>query len=93
MDTEEARTLLRTELVRYRAKRYDELVTLIENHEHREIVGASGTTYQIQIYAFWDAKPNAVLRVSAAIDDGGVRAYFPMTDDFLVAPSGEFVGE
>ena len=93
MDTEEARTLLRTELARYRAKRYDELVTLIKSQEHREIVDASGTAYQLEIYAFWDAKPNDVLRVSAAIDDGGIRAYFPMTDDFLIAPSGKFVGE
>ena len=93
MNTEEARTLLKTELARYRVKRYDELVTLIKSREHREILGASGTAYQLQIYAFWDAKPNDVLRVSAAIDDKGLRAYFPMTDDFLIAPSGEFVGE
>jgi hypothetical protein len=93
MDTEEARTLLRTELAGYRAKGYHDLVTLIKSHEHREIVGASGTIYQLEIYAFWDAKPNEVLRVSAAIEDGGIRAYFPLTDDFLVAPSGEFVGE
>ena len=40
-----------------------------------------------------DAKPDNNIRVSVSIDDGGLRAFFPMTDDFIMSPSGAFVGE
>ena len=47
----------------------------------------------MEILAFWDDKPNGVLRVRAALDDGGIRAYVPMIEDFLITPDGRFVGE
>jgi len=28
-----------------------------------------------------------------SIDDGGLRAFFPITDSFIVAQDGSFVGE
>jgi len=27
------------------------------------------------------------------IDDGGLRAFMPLCDDFIIAPNGRFVGE
>ena len=41
----------------------------------------------------WDAHPNGNVRVSAGIDDGGLRAFLPLTSDFIKAPDGSFVGE
>ena len=56
--------------------------------------GPSGAWYQLEIQGLWDAAPQHVLRVMAAIDDGhGWRANLPLTDSFLVAPDGSFVGE
>jgi hypothetical protein len=31
--------------------------------------------------------------VLASIDDGGWSAFIPLTDDFIIAPDGSFVGE
>jgi hypothetical protein len=86
---------LETELAKYRAKAYRELVALIGNPRTLEVTAPSGTWYQIEIQALWDDPKNlnGVLRVAGAIDDGGIRAYMPLTDSFLLAPTGEFVGE
>jgi hypothetical protein len=55
--------------------------------------GESGTRYQAEIEVVWDDKRDGNLRVFAAIDDGGWRAFAPLTNSFIVAPDGSFVGE
>ena len=57
------------------------------------ISGESGTKYQIEIQACWDDKPFNNVRIIGSIDDGGIRALSPITDDFIISPSGEFIGE
>ena len=27
------------------------------------------------------------------VDDGGLRAFVPLTEDFIMAPDGSFIGE
>ena len=49
--------------------------------------------YQIDIIPHWDDKSLRTIRVQFAIDDGGLRAFFPMTDSFILSPEGRFVGE
>ena len=93
MDNAEARSVLRAELAKYRSKKYRELVGLIGTPQTSEVVAPSGTKYQLEIEALWDDQPNGILRLSGAIDDGGLRAYLPLTDGFLLSPNGEFVGE
>jgi hypothetical protein len=93
MDRAEAKALLLGESAKYRTKSYAELSTLVGHPDTYEVKGASGVVYQLERQAFWDDKPNDVLRVRLAIDDGGIRAYFPMIEDFLISPDGQFVGE
>ena len=95
MNKVEAKSILNAELEKFRAKSYGDLVSLIENPVTFEITTSSGTWYQLEFDATWDDpdKPNDVLRVFGSIDDGGVRAYSPLSNDFLIAPTGEFVGE
>ena len=93
MDSAEAKALLLKESAKYRAKSYNELKALLARQDTYEINGPSGVVYQLEVQAFWDDKPNEVLRVSAAIDDKGVRAYMPMVEDFLIAADGAFVDE
>jgi len=95
MNNPEAKSVLAMELAKYRSRPYRDLVALVGNPRKLEVTAPSGTWYQIEIHALWDdpKKVNGVLRVAAAIDDGGTRAYVPLTDSFLLAPSGEFVGE
>jgi hypothetical protein len=69
---------------------------LLDRQETKELTGASGVSYQIELQAFWDSPsdPAGVLRVIGAIDDArGWRANIPLTADFLLAPDGSFVGE
>jgi hypothetical protein len=93
MNNAEARGIVVGESAKYRAKGYKDLLPLLGRQDTYEVSGSSGTIYQLEILALWDDKPNGVLRVRAAIDDGGIRAYMPMIEDFLIAPDGRFVGE
>ena len=94
MDSVEAKAVLGAELTKLRALSYTDLVErLLDRHETFEVAGPSGVRYQIELQAFWDDKPGRNLRVVAAIDDGGWRAFVPVTDDFILAPDGSFVGD
>ena len=86
MDREEALSLLHAKLDEYRKLSYDQLAARIGDEEFPEEVGASGTQYQIEIQIVWDDKPNGAVRVLAAIDDGGWRAFMPLCADLLVTP-------
>lgn len=72
---------------------YEALKAFVGNPVTLTEEGASGTEYQVEIEAVWDDRPGHNLRVLMSIDDGGLRAFAPMTDDFIVAPDGGFVGE
>ena len=93
MNTAEARTLLAAELLRYRAQSYTALQRLIREQDTFEVIGPSGTKYQVEILAHWDDRPEGDLRVAGAIDDGGFRSFMPVGQDFIVSPTGHFVGE
>ena len=94
MNTVEAKSLLENELSRYRKQSYAELLSLLDQPQTFERVSASGSIYQIEIEVFFDDDSERdTLRVSGAIDDGGLRALSPLCDDFLIARDGSFVGE
>lgn len=94
MDKGEASELLAKELEEWRAHSYSDLTSHIDSEPStKEAKGKSGVTYQIEVEVFWDSKPQGDLRVLGAIDDGGWRAFSPLTDDFIVSPDGSFVGE
>ena len=42
--------------------------------------------FQVEIQAVWDDKSGGVLRIIGNIDDGGWRAWLPLSDSFLVEP-------
>ena len=86
MDKAEARQILRGVLEEFRARPYSELTKLIDDPEQREAIGASRATYQVEIETLWDSKRGGDVRVMAAIDDGGWRAFAPLTDSFIVPP-------
>ena len=93
MDTQEARTVVAKELRRYRAMRYQELQRLLKEQDHLGALGPSGVSYQLEVEAVWDDRPGGNLRVFGHIDDGSLRAVAPLTEDFIMAPDGSFVGE
>ena len=93
MDKEEAKIKLREILRSYRAFEYSDLRNLIDSPNTFEVSGDSGVQYQLEVQAFWDDEPGNNIRVILSIDDGGLRAFYPMTEDFIMSPSGTFVGE
>ena len=94
MNKQEAQKIIAEKLKPYREKPYSELIKMIKQKPSTyELRGQSGVLYQIEIQAFWDDKPNGNIRVMGSIDDGGLRAFAPLGDDFIKNPKDEFIGE
>ena len=93
MDQVEARGILRAHLDEWRRRTYAELKSEVGESRQLQTTGQSGTQYQVDVQVRWDDKPNGDIRVLGGIDDGGWRAFAPLTDDFILGPDGKFVGE
>jgi hypothetical protein len=94
MDAIEASDILREVLAEYRMRPYEELCAAIKCSDTAPPCRRrTSVTYQVDVRAVWDAHANGNVRVFAAIDDGGVRAFLPLTSAFIKAPDGSFVGE
>ena len=94
MDREEALSLLDAHLDKYRKSSYAELAAKIGDEGFPEVVGPSGTEYQIEIHITWDHKPNGDVRVMGAIDDGTFRGAFrPVCADLIVRPDAHDVDD
>jgi len=93
MNKDEARSILQPIVDEVRVRSRQELLQLLDRPDSFTVTAPSGTEYQIEVEAFWDRKPEGDLRVMVLIDDGGWSAFTPMSDDFIVAPDGTFVGE
>jgi hypothetical protein len=93
MDKAEAAALLKDHLAAYRLRSYGELLKLLGKPQVAELRGASGVTYQLEVEVHWDGRPGGAVHVLGSIDDGGWRAFRPLSDDFILAPDGRFIGE
>ena len=95
MDTKEASEILDVQLRKYRSLEYSQLKKFVELDKASviEITGKSGTKYQVELQAFWDDKPDGDLRVMLSIDDGGLRAFKPLSKDLIISSSNRFIGE
>jgi hypothetical protein len=94
VDKQEARQILNEEIAKLRQRRYSDLRdSLLRESETFEVVGASGTRYQVEAEAVWDSGKDGPLRVLALIDDGGWRRFAPMSESFIVAPDSSYVDE
>lgn len=93
MDADKAKTVLADHLVIYRTKPYEELKAMVDQVQAYDVASPDGLAYQIEVQVRWDDKPDGNIRVTGAIDDGGWRAFLPITGDFIVTPDGTFLGE
>jgi hypothetical protein len=91
MNKAEAKLLVSKELDAFAARPYGELVAKIGHTEVKSVVGESGAVYQIELDVFWDSKPNENLRIVGSIDDGGWRAFVPLTESRIMKADGTFV--
>lgn len=94
MDKGEARGIALAQIDDLRRMGWGELRDrYLDNPETVQVRGATGTVYQIQTQAFWDTGKGGDLRIIVAVDDGGWRAFVPLSEDFILVPDGSFVGE
>ena len=91
MNTAEAKSLLSKELDALAKRTYDELAAMIGHSEVKHLVGQSGADYQIELDVFWDSKPQGELRIVGSIDDGGWRAFLPLTESLIMKPDGKLL--
>jgi hypothetical protein len=93
MDKEQAKAVLIDQMAVYRAKSYHELRELVGNLDVYEVANPGAAAYQMEVQVVWDGKPGGDIRVMGAIDDGGWSAFVPLCEDFVLSPSGVFLGE
>ena len=93
MDKQRAKAILSEQMSQLRSQTYSQLKEFMGNSQHLEITAPSGKEYQLEFESWWDDKQESNLRVVVSIDDRGLRAFFPLTNSFIIAPDGSFVGE
>lgn len=94
MDKKEAKLLINDILKDYREKDYSVLKGLVNSEpDTGEIVGKSGVKYQYEIQVFWDDNVGGNIRAIGNIDNGGWRAFKPISDDFIKDSNNDFIGE
>ena len=93
MDHQIAYELIDERLKDLRQRTYRELVALIGHSDTASTTGEDGKTYQLETQVFWDSAKGGDIRVMVSADDGGLRSFMPLTDNFIMARDGSFVGE
>ena len=84
MNVDEAKQVLAGVLGTYRERSYDALRAIIDDTEVVEVTGPSGAEYQVEIMFIFDDSARQTIRVMGSIDDGGLRAFFPVTSSLIV---------
>jgi hypothetical protein len=72
---------------------YDELRARIGQPETIKVVDDSCTTCQATSSCSTNGPTSGTFAWTDAVDDGGWRAFVPVTDDLMIAPDGSFVDE
>ncbi len=93
MDHEVAYELINARINELRQQPYVELVKLVDSPIALEQLGSDGKTYNLEIQAVWDGDKGGDVRVLVSAEDGGLRAFMPLTEDFIKSADGNFVGE
>lgn len=87
--------ILEREVSKLRTQSYIELLHWAKSQKasYMKTSGRSGKEYQISSQAFFDDKKRQTIRVMVSIDDGGLSAFVPKNESFIMAPDGSFVDE
>lgn len=93
MDKVEAKKILAEQLNRYRTMSHSQLLQLMGEPQTIELIGSSGVKYGLEFEVLWDHEPKKDLRIIGSIDDGGWRAFSPLSDSFIMREDGSFAGE
>jgi hypothetical protein len=89
MDNTEALAVLDQQLALLVRRPYAELAAIVDQPQSAHANGSSGTAYQIEFNVFYDSAAKGDLRIVGSIDDGGWRAFVPLTKTAIMKPTGE----
>ena len=95
MNREAAHKLIAAQMAILRSRGYESLRDEFLDRPRVTVgVDADGEQYELEIEAFWDDRPGGDLRVMVSLFTGGFwRRISPFTEDFIISPRGQFVGE
>ena len=93
MDTVAAQKVLDKWVAKLRTEPYRELASRVGSVTTDDVARDGERTWQLEVQVVWDDEPDGNIRVLVSIDDGGLRAFVPMTSDFVKSPSGAFIGD
>jgi len=93
MDKNEAKAIAESELESYRAMPYEQIAAKIGYPESFERPGSDGESYRVEFDCFYDDSYDRNIRVSCNVSYSGWTDFFPVSNDFIIAPDGSFVGE
>ncbi len=90
---EKLKRILEEKLLEFQKLSYEELRKLVDDEPYTEAQGEGEDFYQIEIEVFYDDpdKKDGDLRILGAIDDGGLSAFAPICDDFIITPKGKIL--
>ena len=91
VDKNEARGILEQTLSDLHRISYNELRARIPPKPRRVLFLTVLDEPQVETHVFWDGPPDNDIRVTASIDDGGLRAFKPLSDGFIRRPEGSEV--
>jgi hypothetical protein len=93
-DEVEAREWVASEVLRLRSMSYDDLLVSLDDPIHYRVVSRTGRTLMGETYIFWDRGEPGPLRVMVDICEPkpGIVSSI-VSDQFIRAPDGSFIGE
>jgi len=91
MNEQATQALINLEMARLEKIRYADPAGLIGKVQTKEAVGEDGKRYRLEIQLFWDSKKGGDVHVIVAADDGGLRAFKPLADGFIMRPDNSLV--
>ena len=93
MDKNEAKAIAESELESYRAMPYELIAAKIGYPESFERQSSDGHSYQVEFHCFYDDSYDRNIRVICNVSYSGWTYFSPVSDDFIIAPDGSFIGE
>ena len=91
MNKLEAQSILDEQLAIFARQSYEELAKLVNVPKNIAVQSPSGTKFQIEFNIFYDSGKRDNLRIIGSIDDGGWRAFMPLTKTLIMKPTGELI--
>jgi hypothetical protein len=88
-DKAEARKELARLLAEHAHLTYDAWAERIGQMSRLAFTTDAGTWYQATIEPVWDDQSRGTIRILVALDDGGVGAYHPLTESWLLKTPGQ----